>query len=211
MYRLLFSLALIALVVGCGGKEEPKFSISEEGVKPVSSTAPPDSTEGVKFGVGDVESALRIEVMLPEDMLAVHNIEQEVTENKREIISKAEADIHFPFPQVVPLRVTCRSTKDYPAGTSARITVNLYRDNDIVETYTVLFGQTAHFQGTFKDFDILTHIDLSNADSFLFHARGEIEFFPTTPDDQLTLEMEPTPDMTRATRMGNPIRLNFKP
>ena len=57
----------------------------------------------------------------------------------------------------------------------------------------------------------MKHIDLVSAESFLFHARGEIEFFPNTPGEELTLETEAGPEVTRATKMGNPLRITFKP
>ena len=213
MVKLLYSLMLIVVIAGCGGEKANKYSLESE-AKP--GNAPPpmnftgDGSQGLEFGIGDVESAMRIESTLPTDVLT-DNIRQQIIENKREEVSKVDVVVLFPYPETLPMRVTCRSVKNYPPGSSARITINLYLDDEIIETFQVILGEKVIRAPVHRDFDIMPHIDLVKSDSFLFHARGVIEYFPTVPGDQLTFETEATPDVTSTTKLGNPIRVSFKP
>lgn len=211
MHKPFISIALAIVFVGCGGERESKYSLDNAGVDEVPE-APPilsgDRSQGLDFGIGDVESALRIETFCKTEG---DNISQQVIENKREIISKAETTVSFPFPDELLIRVGCRSVKDYPEGSSARITLRLYLGNEVIETFTAIFDEAPMADPQYRDFDIMPHLDLSQEDTFLLHSRGEIEYFPKTPASELTVDSEATPDVTRTTKLGNPLRITFQP
>lgn len=213
MRKHLLLIMFAAAVAGCGGEKESKYSLDNAGVSEGGSQIPiavSDTTQGKEFGVGDAEAGMRIEVYFPDEIVD-GTITQQLFETKAEWFAKGTAEVSSPYPDELPLKVVCRSVEWYPKNDSARVTVNLYVENEIVKSFTHFFGATARTTPMEEVYDIKPHLDLSKSNSFLIHARGEIEYFTGTPMAETSADMEAPESTTLATKMGNPFRITFNP
>lgn len=209
-YLPLLCLFVLPLLAGCSD-DGPQYSIDESAIEEVFPANPNSTTSGpgIHFGIGDVDSALRVEMQLAPSALS-GTITQQVQETKLEWVAKTDAQVAFPYPNKLEVGVGVRSVIDYPEH-SSRITTNVYVENEIVHTFQFITGKMAIRQQNLEIFDVMPHLDLSETDSVLLHARAEIEFFPNTPEEELTLETPARSDTTRATKLSNPMRITFIP
>ncbi|MFP6582345.1 MAG: hypothetical protein VCD00_07285 [Candidatus Hydrogenedentota bacterium] len=211
MYKfVVFSIMILALT-GCSD-DEPQYSLdesAEQEVLPQKNIAAIVSDQGVKFGIGDVESAMRVETVLAPSALS-GTVTQKISETKLEWIAKVDAMVAFPYPDKLEVAIGVRSVKNYPEH-SSRVTTKLYVENDVVHTFKFITGKSAIQDKKIEIYDILPHLNLTETDTVLLHSRAEIEFFPNTPVEELTLDTPARSDTTRATKMGNPIRITFIP
>lgn len=211
MYKfVIFSVMMLALA-GCSD-DKPEYSLdesAEQEVLPHKNLASSLSDQGVKFGIGDVESAMRVETVLAPSALS-GTITQQISETKLEWIAKVDAMIPFPYPDKLEVAIGVRSVKDYPEH-SSRVTTKLYVGNDVVHTFKFITGKSAIRDNKIEFYNVMPHLNLTDTDTVLLHSRAEIEFFPNTPVEELTLETPARSDTTRATKMGNPLRITFIP
>ncbi len=202
-----YILLAASLIAGCSGDKSNSYSIDESAVGGLSGSSGASGT-GVKVGIGDVESNMRLYVLLDESSYSdtiIHN--EEFT--KREWIARASIDVASPYPSKLNLMIFNRNIKNY-VGHAYRTTVNLYMEEKIIHSFKYIAGRNALTNFKEHPVDVMPVLDPEPGKSILFHVRAEIEFFPNTEEESITLEST-VPAEATATKMGNPLTLTFAP
>lgn len=211
MRHQIFILLIASIFAGCSGDKSNTYSIDQSAVKETSSSrsAQGASQTGLIVGIGDIESNMRLYISLDKSSFSdtIHHNEEFT---KLEWIARASIDVASPYPSELKLVIFNRNIKSY-RGHAYRTTVNLYMEDKIIHSFKYIAGRDALNDIKRHVVDIMPFIEPEPGKSILLHVRAEIEFFPDTEEESITIE-SPAPDtVSRATKMGNMLRLTFAP
>ncbi|MDP7640303.1 MAG: hypothetical protein QGG73_11415 [Candidatus Hydrogenedentes bacterium] len=204
---LSFIPLLVLLCVCTGGCEGPKPPPTTSPA--LDGFAPP--LAGTQ-GIGDIESALRFEILLSEASVA-DNIISDVKESKREFVVSATLNVGAPQPRELWLDATVRSRDDFP-GHTVLIRPRMYVSGDAFERKAipldeVVMGNTARQDATVQKIDLLKHLD-EIPESVLITGHLHIYYFKDTPLAEANLEnLDSFPSEMHSRRTANTMRVNF--
>ena len=199
----LFPILLLAILSGCSKDEPNAFSIDKGAVEETVSI----SNTGIDIGIGDIESNMRLYVLIDESSSS-DTVTHSEEFTKLEWLARASIDVSTPYPQELNLMVFNRSVKSFP-GHAYRTTVNLYCEDKIIDTFKYITGKNALLDIKEHVVDVMPDLNPEAGKSILLHVRAEIEFFPNTDDESITVDTPAAASVTRTTKMGNPLRITF--
>ena len=202
-YRICI-LLIVSLLAGCSGESSNSYSLDKSADGGTSGA----TRTGLQVGIGDVESNMRLNIALDESSYS-DTIRHEEEFTKMEWIARASVDIASPYPSELNILVFSRSVQNFP-GNTYRATVTLYLEENIIYTFKYIVGRNALGDIKRNVVDIMPFLDPEPGRSVLLFVRAEIEFFPNTEEETISLDST-IPAAATATKTGNPLTVTFAP
>ena len=208
MHKVLPLLLTLIIVAGCGnsGTSSESDSGSTESTDPLLDRAERAQAGTATIGIGDVESQMRIEMILSETSLSPQ-IRQNVVTAKTEAVAMSTLDIRKPYPEEVNLFVSCRSVANFP-GHAVKAKVTIYVDDQPVEDFSFVYGREGKSERNNYTFNVMKHIN-PMATSALVRAEGRLTLYLNTDETTVTTDHPEDTAVASAIRGSNPVRINF--
>lgn len=201
---------LCVLVLGLGCSPTPTKTLPfGDGADPSASAAP---VAPAVFGVGDVETSLRLRVTLNAQSRGPNVRSQEDLSAKQEIL-RTTVDIYDPLPEELWATFELSCYADFP-GHAAVVRVAMFSqpgDADPVEIgrFNVVLGDNARDRTTTVKANALEPLP-QRPDTLLVYAKADIILFMNTEEDAVDPETATTDNPAmRAALLSNPMRVNF--
>lgn len=164
--------------------------------------------EGVEFGVGDVETSLKLELTTGDknDPVAVL---YDAVENRKYELSKAQMTVGSPYPEALWVTINLRSTANF-GGHAVQVKPKLFLDNREIASFAYMTGSQARKDTKAFEVDIMKHLE-EIPDTLLLHSTVDIKLFLDTDESTITVDTPPEPATQTATKLSNPLRIHFDP
>lgn len=203
MNRTMICCAVVIALVGCS--PTPTAPEGEDADR-VTETSPIPSPESKPFGIGDVETGLRVEARLDAES-KMGNVKYEEIETMRKDLARVSVRVGAPYPEELWVAVNVRATINF-SGHAVVVKTRVFVEKEEVESFQFVYGPHPRREPNGVRVNVLSGLDAVPS-SLLVHAESEAMLFKNT--DPATLDAETaqaSPEMT-VTVHSNPVRIDF--
>lgn len=203
--RLLVWAMVLLPILGCTPDTGPPEETSESEVTETDDTL---GIAPIKFGIGDVETSIKMAFSISPDM-DLTNVQYEQTLTQHQEIAKVDVRVSKPYPEKMLLTLGFRIINDF-TGHAAQVIPHIFLDDKDVPLEGFVLGGNATAESPEFTIDIFEHLDTIPS-TILVHPELEINLFLDTDESEITPETPPTELTQSVTKLGNPVRIDFLP
>lgn len=199
------STLILLSIIGC----TPEVKKSASPSKGDGTSSPIQETlVAVEYGIGDVETSLKMELTIVDDG-SLPSVEIEEKETTKHELALVNVKVRKPYPEKLTLNLKLRAF-DVFAEHAVKIIPHVFFDDvDVkLEGYVYGGGQTEGLRNI--RIEVFDHLK-EGATSTLVHVELELSLFLNTDASEIGLETPPTPLTQTNTSFSNPVRIDFLP
>lgn len=206
MYRIALLCVFSAALAACSPPPTaPESREGTDGADPLP-TSPIVKADSKRFGIGDVETGLRVTLRLDAES-KLGNVKYEELETMRKDLARVSVEVRPPYPDELWLTFLIRANIGFQ-GNPVRVKARVYVDKNEVEAFEFVFGENPALRPRATRVNVLAGLD-TVPESLLVHAEVEAALFEGVDP----ASFDPATAVARrgntVTVFSNPVRIDF--